>query len=52
MLEDGYLFFRPLLNQFNPLYKIISEDKKKSSADIEKLLVNNIIFVLLHILTK
>lgn len=37
MLEDEYLFFQPLLDQFNKLYLFV---KDNSTTDIEKVLVS------------
>ena len=41
MLEDEYLFFQPLLDQFNKLYSYIKEDSHAKSAEIDKLMVRH-----------
>ena len=41
MLEDEYLFFQPLLDQFNKLYSYIKEDSHTKSAEIDKLMVRH-----------
>ena len=40
MVEDARLFFRPLLNQFNRLYKLIT-DKNCKSSQVDQLLVSS-----------
>ncbi len=42
MLEDEYLFFQPLLDQFNKLYIFIKEESSRSATDIEKILVSSL----------
>lgn len=40
MLEDEYLFFQPLLDEFNKVYSLIKEDPNKPATAIEKILVS------------
>ena len=42
MVEDPRLFFRPLLNQFNKLYQLVSSDKKSRTHQVDLLLVSEV----------
>lgn len=36
MLDNSYYLFYPLLNQFNVLYKVIKDNKRKPKSTVEE----------------